>query len=393
MSGDGTLTSLEAQPAERLSQLQAIYDGAPVGLCFLDRKMRYVSLNRRLAQLNGVPAIDHIGKSVAEVIPHVFPMVEPFIQRALDGEPVVGVEIQKPKTHRGEGETLLLSYQPARDEGGEVLGVSVAIMDITGRRRTEAALKESEDHYRHMFELNPHVPWVLNEKGEVIEASPNWKLFTGQPEDETLGAGWLKMLHPDDVAPTLKAIEHTLKTGDPIDVEYRVRARGGDWRWMRSRGAPRFLPSGKIICIYGVVEEVHAHKQVNAELLNCQIELKTAVDAVPVGIVLADTQDLRVYMVNPVAAEIFEGALFAGQTLMEASRLLLKRIDGAALRPEEFPLGRTLLRGETVGAQRLKFTRSDGTEIPLDISSKPVFSSDGSLIGGLMMVTDLRGAI
>jgi PAS domain S-box-containing protein len=391
-SGDGTLTSLAAQPSERLSQLQAVYDGAPVGLCFLDRKMRYVSLNRRLAQLNGVPAIDHIGKTVAEVIPHVFPMVEPFIRRALEGEPVIGVEVQKPSTHRGEGETLLLSYQPARDEGGEVLGVSVAIMDITGRKRTEAALKESEDHYRHMFELNPHVPWVLNEKGEVIEASPNWKSYTGQTDEEALGNGWAKMLHPDDVEPTLKAIEHTLKTGDPIDVEYRVSPPGGEWRWMRSRGAPRFLPSGKVVCIYGVVEEVHAQKQVSEELLHCQIELKTAVDSVPVGIALADTQDLRIYMVNPVAAGIFGGALFAGQTIAEASRLPLKRIDGSELRAEDFPLARTLLRGETVGAQRLSFKRSDGAEIPLDVSSKPVFASDGSLIGGLMMVSDLRGA-
>lgn len=390
-SGDGTLTSLAAQPAERLSQLQAVYDGAPVGLCFLDRKMRYVSLNRRLAQLNGVPAIDHIGKSVAEVIPHVFPMVEPFIQRALDGEPVIGVEVHKPGTHRGEGDTLLISYQPARDEGGEVLGVSVAIMDITGRKRTEAALKESEDHYRHMFELNPHVLWVLNDKGEVIEASPNWEAYTGQTDDEALGNGWMKMLHPDDVEPTLMAIEHTLKTGDPIDVEYRVRAPGGEWRWMRSRGAPRFLPSGKVVGVYGVVEEVHAQKQVSEELLNCQIELKTAVDEVPVGIALADAQDLRIYMVNPVAAEIFGGALFAGQSLAEASRLPLKRMDGSELRAEDFPLARTLLRGETVGAQRLRFTRSDGAQIPLDISSKPVFSSDGSAIGALMIVSDLRG--
>jgi PAS domain S-box-containing protein len=390
-SGDGTLTSLTAQPSERLSQLQAVYDGAPVGLCFLDHKMRYVSLNRRLAQLNGIPAIDHIGKTVAEVIPQVFPMVEPFIRRALEGEPVVGVEIQKPSSHRGEGETLLLSYQPARDEGGEVLGVSVAIMDITGRKRTEAALKESEDHYRHMFELNPHVPWVLNEKGEVIEASPNWKSYTGQTDEEALGNGWTKMLHPDDVEPTLKAIEHTLKTGDPIDVEYRVSPPGGEWRWMRSRGAPRFLPSGKVVCIYGVVEEVHAQKQVSEELLHCQIELKTAVDAVPVGIALADAQDLRIYMVNPVAAAIFAGALFAGQTIAEACRLPLTRIDASELRDEDFPLARTLLRGEPVGAQWLLFTRSDGTRIPLQISSKPVFASDGSLIGGLMMVSDLRG--
>jgi len=392
ISAAGSLTSLEVQPAERLAQLQAIYDGAPVGLCFLDRKMRYVSLNRRLSQMNGVPAIDHLGKTVAEVIPHVFPIVEPFITRALEGEAVIGVEVQKPATHGGVGDTVLLSYQPARDEGGEVLGVSVAVMDITGRKRTEAALKESEDHYRHMFELNPHVPWVLNEKGEVIEASPNWRSYTGQSDDEALGSGWQKMLHPDDVEPTVKAIEHTLKTGDPIDVEYRVRPPGGEWRWMRSRGAPRFLPSGKIVCIYGIVEEVHDQKQVNEELLNCQMELKTAVDAVPVGIALADTQDLRIYMVNPVAAEIYDGALFAGQTLAEASRLPLARSEGEAIKPEDFPLARTLLRGERVGPQRLTLTRSDGAQIPLEISSKPVFAKDGSLIGGLMMTTDLRGA-
>jgi PAS domain S-box-containing protein len=161
---------------------------------------------------------------------------------------------------------------------------------------------------------------------------------------------------------------------------------------MRSRGAPRFLPSGKVVCIYGVVEEVHAHKQVSEELLHCQIELKTAVDSVPVGIALADTQDLRIYMVNPVAAAIFGGALFAGQTIAEASRLPLTRIDASELRDEDFPLARTLLRGEPVGAQWLLFMRSDGTRIPLQISSKPVFASDGSLIGGLMMVSDLRGA-
>ena len=392
ISADGSLTSLEVQPAQRLAQLQAIYDGAPVGLCFLDRKMRYVSLNRMLAQMNGVPAVDHLGRTVAEVIPHVFPMVEPFIRRALDGEAVVGVEIQKPALHGGDGETVLLSYQPARDEGGEVLGVSVAVMDVTGRKRTEAALKESEDHYRHMFELNPHVPWVLNEKGQVIEASPNWEAYTGQSDEEALGNGWIKMLHPDDIEPTLKAIDQTLKQGDPIDVEYRVKSTTGEWRWMRSRGAPRFLPSGKVICVYGVVEEVHDHKQVSEELLNCQIELKTAMDSVPVGIALADPQDLRIYMVNPVAGQIFGGALYEGQTLAEASRLPFARKAGDAVRPEDFPLARTLLRGETVGAQRFTFNNKDGTQVPLEISSKPLFAEDGSLIGGLMMVTDLRGA-
>jgi EAL domain-containing protein (putative c-di-GMP-specific phosphodiesterase class I) len=50
---DWATSSLEALPTLRLAQLQAIYDGAPVGLCFLDNKFRYLSLNRRLAEMNG----------------------------------------------------------------------------------------------------------------------------------------------------------------------------------------------------------------------------------------------------------------------------------------------------------------------------------------------------
>ncbi|HEX4039342.1 MAG TPA: EAL domain-containing protein [Acidobacteriaceae bacterium] len=252
-----SLADLETLPAQRLAQIQAIYDGAPVGLCFLDRRMRYVSLNRRLAEMNGAPVREHLGKTVAEVIPHVFPMVEPFIRQALEGEPVTGVEVQKPAADgSGEPETILLSYQPARDEAGEVLGVSVAVMDITGHKRTEAALRESISHFRHLLELGPHVPWVLNDRGEVIEASSRWEEVTGQPLSEAVGRGWMKMLHVDDAGPANAAIRRCLRTGEPIDVHFRVRRADGTWRWMRSRGSARFDAQGKIVGVYGVVEEV-----------------------------------------------------------------------------------------------------------------------------------------
>ncbi len=251
------IVGLESLPAERLAQIQAIYDGAPVGLCFLDRRMRYVSLNRKLAEFNGAPVRAHLGKTVAEVIPHVWPTVEPYIRRALGGEAVMGVEAQRPpREPGGEVQTVLLSYQPAWDEAGEVLGVSVAVMDVTRHRRTEEALRESIDHFRHLLELGPHVPWVLNEKGEVIEASSRWEEVTGQPLAEAVGRGWMKRLHPEDVGPATDAVLMCLRTGEPIDVHYRVKGSDGEWLLMRSRGSPRFGRDGKIIGVYGVVETV-----------------------------------------------------------------------------------------------------------------------------------------
>lgn len=256
VAADGNaLVGLESLPGQRLSQIQAIYDGAPVGLCFLDRRMRYVSLNRQLAEMNGTPVRAHLGKPVAEVVPQIFAIVEPYIRRALAGEPVTGVEMQKPAMAGKEPQTVLLSYQPARDEAGEVLGVSVAVMDITGYKRTEEALRESIDHFRHLLELGPHVPWVLNDKGEVIEASSRWEEVTGQPLAEAMGNGWRRMLHADDIAPTRQAIRQCLETGEPIDVHYRVKRSDGSYAWMRSRGSPRFDANGKIVGVYGVVEE------------------------------------------------------------------------------------------------------------------------------------------
>jgi PAS domain S-box-containing protein len=390
VEGD-SIMSLEVLPAQRLAQLQAIYDGAPVGLCLLDRNLRYVSLNRRLAQMNGVPLAAHLGKTVAEVIPHVFPLVEPFIRRAMHGEPVIGVEVQKPPAADGsEGHTLLLTYQPVRDEAGEILGVSVALMDVTGSKRTERALRESETHYRHMMQLNPHVPWVLDKNGEVTEASTRWELFTGQSIEEALGNGWQKMLHPDDLEPTREAIRISLNTGAPIDVEYRVRRPGADWTWMRSRGSPRFGPTGKVVRIYGVVVEVEGQKQVSEELRNSQAELRTAVDAVPMGMIFADAQDCSIYLVNPAAERIFRGAIFPGQKLVDYSRLsFVHHEDGRALPADEFPLARTMLRGETVAARRVRFRDFDGAPTDLEISSKPIYANDGAFIGGLMLIREL----
>jgi len=256
-SVDGnSVVGFDSLPAQRLAQIQAIYDGAPVGLCFLDHKMRYVSINRRLAEMNGAPVREHLGKTVAEIIPQFFPIVEPLIRRALQGQAVVGVEVQKPMPEGEKEQTVLLSYQPARDEAGEVLGVSVSVVDITAHKHTEEALRESIDHFRHLLELGPHVPWVLNERGEVIEASSRWEELTGQPLAEAAGDGWLTMLHPDDVPLTQEAIQICLATGAPIDVLYRIRGINGEWKSMRSRGSPRFGPTGKIIGIYGVVEEL-----------------------------------------------------------------------------------------------------------------------------------------
>jgi PAS domain S-box-containing protein len=156
--------SLDAQPAERLSQLRAIYDSAPVGLAFVNTRLRYVNLNQKLAEMNGQSVEAHLGRLVSEMIrPEVYAQFEPYLKRALKGESFPAIEVQKPSSAPGApAATMMATHQPVRDEAGEILGVCVSITDISVVKQKEEALRASEDHYLHTGELNPQIPelWI-----------------------------------------------------------------------------------------------------------------------------------------------------------------------------------------------------------------------------------------
>jgi PAS domain S-box-containing protein len=247
-------TNLDVSPSQRLAQLQALYDGAPVGLAFVDQQLRYVNLNRKLADMNGSGIEDHLGSDIAGIVPEFFPQIEPYLRRALVGEATSEIEITASTT----GETRLVSYQPARDEAGEIVGVAIAVMDITERKRVEDALKSSEAHYRSMVDLNPQVLWIMDPQGRNLDASPRWDKLTGLMKLHSTDHEWLKCVHPEDLQTTVGRIAEFRRTGSPIDVEYRVKENETRYQWKRSRGSPRFDANGNIVCWYGSVQDIEA---------------------------------------------------------------------------------------------------------------------------------------
>jgi PAS domain S-box-containing protein len=139
-----SIGSMEGLPAQKLAQLQAVYDGAPVGLGFLDRGLRYVNLNRQLAEMGGHSVEEYLGSTAQDMVPDMYPKLEPYINRALQGEAIAGFEINMPATGTRGARTYLVSHQPARDEAGEVVGVSVAALDFTARKQAEEQLQRYE---------------------------------------------------------------------------------------------------------------------------------------------------------------------------------------------------------------------------------------------------------
>ncbi|RSL18130.1 PAS domain S-box-containing protein [Edaphobacter aggregans] len=384
---------LEALPTHRLAQLHAIYDGAPVGLCFLDRNLRYVSVNKRLAEMNNIPVASHLGRTVSEVLPGLAARLEPYLRRALDGEVITELELTGPDPHQpGRHCTRLVSYQPARDEAEEVIGISVAVVDITARKRVEQALAESEDHYRHTVELNPQVPWTADSKGMVLDVSHRWQELTGLSREETLGDGWIKVLHPDDIQHTLATWSVSLRTGQPVDVEYRTRRRDGSWRWMRARAAPRRNAIGEIIRWYGSVEDIEDRKRVEEALRRSEARLQAIFDAVPVGIIITEAPTGRILMGNPQAERILRHPVIPHQMIDSHRRPGSINSDGHELKPGEYPLARAILQGETTSAEEFLYQSHDGSRTWLSATAAPVRGQNGEVAGGVLAIQDINEA-
>ncbi|HEY1235301.1 MAG TPA: ATP-binding protein [Candidatus Binatia bacterium] len=130
----------ERVASERLAQLNTIYASAPVGLCFVDRDLRFISMNNALAELYGASPEFFLGKTVREAVPEIAAKVEADCQRVLDtGKPIIEEEVQSSST--SDARQLLCSlysYYPVQNQGGARIGVNVAVRDITLRKQAES---------------------------------------------------------------------------------------------------------------------------------------------------------------------------------------------------------------------------------------------------------------
>ena len=122
---------LEAMPIQCLWQLKALYEGAPVGLAFLDHELRYLAVNERLAEMHGLPTAAFLGRAVAEVFPEGIKSIEPRLRRTLAGEIIKDIKTRHGSVAGRPARLLQSSYQPVRDPAGEVIGISVAVVDVT----------------------------------------------------------------------------------------------------------------------------------------------------------------------------------------------------------------------------------------------------------------------
>ena len=164
---------------------------------------------------------------------------------------------------------------------GQPAYVATIAHDLREQRRAEAILRESEDHYRHTVELSPQIPWTADAAGRVVSFAPRWLELTGLTRDQATGEGWARVAHPDDLPRMVEAWAHSVRTGEPYDVESRVRTAGGAYRWMRSRAFPRRDAHDQVVRWYGTTEDVHERRLAERAVAENESRFRTLADTMP----------------------------------------------------------------------------------------------------------------
>ena len=205
---------LLAEADEAYGMLDAVFARAPVGLALHDRELRVVRINDHLAEINGLPAAEQIGRRVSELVPDV-EGVEARMRQVLEtGRAISSAEVSG-STSAAPGVTreFDVSYWPVRRRGDdEILGVGSVVFEVTERRAAERALREQTVRYESLLLALSEVgeAMVVLEDGGLVYANPAFLAISGYSTEELQA---------------LPSIFDIVEDSERADAQRRVRLR------------------------------------------------------------------------------------------------------------------------------------------------------------------------
>jgi PAS domain S-box-containing protein len=227
------------------------------------------------------------------------------------------------------------SWFPSHDGDGEISGVALIAVDITDRRRSEEALRRSEERYRSLVQAGAQVVWVTTPTGQIAEDSPEWRWITGQTVEEYRGNGWLDAIHPEDRERVERDWQECVGTGKVFDSRYRVRTKTGSYRHYDVRAVP-IERDGKIIEWVGASTDVTGQRE--AEEMRGRLTEQLSAAALRTARLQQATsmlaEALTVEQVVEVITQVGRSAIGAERSavaMLDSERLRLRTVNPAGL--------------------------------------------------------------
>jgi PAS domain S-box-containing protein len=365
---------------KQLQELERLYETAPIGLGFLDPDLRFVRVNERLAQIDGLPAEAHIGRRLADVVPEAAASLEGIYREVIaTGASLTERELRAATPALpGESRDWQVSAYPLKQPDGSVLGVTFAVSDITERKRFSDELKRQETLLRLVIDAVPGLVLYIDRQhryrfanrayGEWFQRPP--LDFEGQDMAQALGQSGFEQLREE--------VDRAL-AGEQVVFERHIRYPDRS-RDVQVTYVPDRQSDGVVRGLVALVQDVTEQKRAERALRDSEERFRRMVEIAGEGIWIVDTTGNTNFVNNRMAA-----------ILGYSNEEMLGHLCFDFLDPAERDRVRSDFEAREkphLAPQEYRFRHKDGSLVWLDITVTSM-RNDTGYTGILMMCTNV----
>ena len=189
----------------------------------------------------------------------------------------------------GKDRWLLSRGRQLRDGDGRARLVGI-VLDITGRKKAEEALRESEAQFRTLANAIPQLCWMANADGWIFWYNQRWYEYTGTTPEQMEGWGWQSVHDPEALPEVLERWKASIATGEPFDMVFPLRGADGVFRPFLTRVMPVRDRDGKVGRWFGTNTDISEQRKIEEALRESEERLQTFVRHVPAAVAMLDRE-------------------------------------------------------------------------------------------------------
>lgn len=256
--------SLDVQEALRESkeQFKAVFESAAVGIEQRDLEGRFLKGNDKLSEIIGLTQSEIRQRTFEEIThPEDRQLEKPLIEQLLKGERPF-YTIEKRFLHKDGHPVWVRVTTSLAKNIWKPYRISI-IEDITERKRTEEALKKSEEKYRDLVEDINDIIFEVDEDGSITYISPACEAVIGLPPAEFIGRPIMDFLFPEDRPVAMESVRK-ISSGHVHSIEVRLVNPFGELRWVRVSSRP-IIKKDRVIGLRGILTDLTESKRRDEE--------------------------------------------------------------------------------------------------------------------------------
>jgi PAS domain S-box-containing protein len=369
---------------QQLEELERLYATAPIGLGFLNTDLRFVRVNERMAQIDGMSAEAHVGKRLADIVPEAAASLEGVYRDVMaTGTAVIERELRAPTPALpGVPRDWQVSAYPLKHPDGTMLGVTFAVSDITERKRWSDELRRQEALLRLVIDGLPGMVLYIDRDyryrfanraaGEWFQRPPSD--FDGREISEVLGESTF-----EDVRESVVRALGGEEVVDERHIRYPDRERDVNAHYVPDRA-----PNGEVRGMVALVQDVTEQKQAERALRDSEERFRRMVEIAAEGLWIVDAAAMTIFVNNRMAAILgYNKEEMLGRPCFDFFDP--EERERARLEFQDFAIHKTL----TPEPGEFRGRRKDGSTVWLDITGTPIIDDAGTFTGVLKMCTDV----